>query len=226
MAAPKLQFLVTNFLQLAEVSMNSPRPSLVQTLITTAHQELQYLLIGRLSDYRPAKPTPAINSQVTSDVANILSPYWQSVAMTLGGDVWEVPDDPLGITKIMDVRPTFSDGKITSCRVLTNAEYRDRIYSEAAPPTTREPIAEYAGLNKFAISPAPTSVQAIYYQAPEAVTVIFADGAFDWDAMDDVLWQWGRPLNFLTYIMLRNYGVPLNQPFMIQTGQELAKLTM
>lgn len=225
--AAKLQSVVNNFLILAEVSMNRPKVSKINTLLALSQTELQNILLGRLFDYRTAQPTPAIGAQITSDVADILGPYWQSVAMAGSGAIWSIPADALGVAKVIDIRPTFSDGLNPSVQILTNKEYRARVVSVSKTPTTSEPVAEYAGLNTYAINPGPTSVQALYYQAP-ALTVLTVDGngVIDFSAATDILWQAGRPLAFLTYLMLRNFGVPLNSQQMVQTGEQLAKLSL
>lgn len=225
MAAPKLKQVYDNTVVLLEATNNYMKPDKANTLVQMAIAELFNTLAGSLWQYKMKSPDTPISPQVTSAVAMLLAPYWRNVSLNLSNDVWELPPgvaDTFG--QLVDIRLTYPSGTVGVASILTNPQYRDRLISTSQPPSQESAIVEYWG-SGFNIAPTPSVANVIYYESPPLVQIPFIDGVPDFETINDIGWSY-RALPFLTFLMVRNFGIPINSPALIQIAEQLSKLTL
>jgi hypothetical protein len=224
MAAPKLQAVYESATTLLEAQRFYVKPAKVNVFMNLIQAELQNILFGSLFQYRPGQPTPPISAQVTSDVADLLQPYWKTDSLVLTSGAWLFSPAVVRFTKLIDLRPTYESGQTSSVELLTNTQYLDREQSTSKPPTEIEPIAEYfdGGYN---VAPTPNQVLMLYYEGPAKVVIPFTGGVPDFENIPDILWS-DRALPYLTYLFVSKFGIPLNNPSLVQAGEQLAKMAL
>lgn len=234
MAAPKLELVVKNAITLLEATRNfQAQPDKINSFVNLAQTELQNYLLGSIPSYRPGSPNPLVSAQVTSDVAMKLAKFLirtnltDSTSLKPGLFFIPAPYDVGSISKLIDLRPTFTSGVTASADLLNNSEFLDRVKSYSKTPTEQEPVAEYYG-NGFVFNPVnPIGVEMIAYISPENVTIPFdpITGDFIYTNVIDILWP-NNALPYLTYLIISKFGIPINNPQMIKIGEELAKLSI
>lgn len=235
MAAPKLEIVVNNAITLLEATRNfAAQPDKMNSFVNLAQVELQNYLLGAIPSYRPGSPTPAVSAQVTSDVAMLLQPFLVFVDLinqtaTIPG-YWKTPAGAAAeyIGKLIDLRPKYpSEATESSAELLTTSEFIDRVKSYSKPPTALEPVAEYQG-NGWVFSPDnATSARMIIYVTPIQVDIPYDQntGDFDYTNVTDIIWPY-KALPYLTYLVISKFGLPINNPQMIQVGEQLAKMSI
>jgi len=224
MAAPKLELVVTQSITLLEATQNFVKQSKVNAFVNLSQSRLQNILYGSIFAYRYGNPDTPISPQVTSDAADLMMPFWRKEDLTLTSGQWEFPIEVERFGKLIDLRCSYDDDVVSSAELLANTQYMDRLVSTSKPPTEREPIAEYAR-NAYVANPVPNSLSMLYYEAPAPVVIPYVDGEPDFSSIPDILWP-DRALSFLVYLFVSNFGVPLNNPQMVQTGQQLAMFSI
>lgn len=235
MAAPKLEIVVNNAITLLEATRNfAAQPDKMNSFVNLAQVELQNYLLGAIPSYRPGSPTPAVSAQITSDVAMLLQPFLVFTNLlnqtaTIPG-YWETPPVATAefITKLIDLRPKYaSEVMESSAEILTNSEFIDRVKSYSKPPTALEPVAEYFA-NGWIFNPDnATSIRMACYIRPEQLDIPYDQntGDFDYTNVTDILWPY-KALPYLTYLVISKFGLPINNPQMIQVGEQLAKMSI
>lgn len=235
MAAPKLEIVVNNAITLLEATRNfAAQPDKMNSFVNLAQVELQNYLLGAIPSYRPGSPTPAVSAQVTSDVAMLLQPFLVNEALVDGKLIktgyWFVANTMTiqDIAKLVDLRPNYSSqSSESSAEILTNSEFIDRVKSYSKPPTALEPVAEYYQ-EGWVFSPSdPSSAEMIAYKIPEQLDIPYDQntGDFDYTNVIDILWPY-KALPYLTYLVISKFGLPINNPQMIQVGEQLAKMSI
>jgi hypothetical protein len=235
LAAPKLEIVVNNAITLLEATRNfAAQPDKMNSFINLAQVELQNYLLGAIPSYRPGSPTPPVSAQITSDVAMLLQPFLMYETLVDGKTIkpgyWFVANTMTinDIAKLVDLRPSYSSqSSESSAEILTNSEFIDRVKSYSKAPTALEPVAEYFS-EGFVFSPAdPNLVEMIAYKVPEQLDIPFDPntGDFDYTNVTDILWPY-KALPYLTYLIISKFGLPINNPNMIQIGEQLAKLSI
>ena len=225
MAAPKLKQVYENSVVLLEATNNYMKPAKANTLINLAQSELFNTLAGSLWQYRPKSPDTPISPQVTSAVAMLLLPYWRSVSLNQTNGIWEFPPNTINqFGQLVSINLTFPSGVLGVTTILTNPQYRDRLTSPSQPPSEESAIVGYSS-NGFVIAPTPSTAEMIYYESPALVEIPFINGVPDFDNIPDIGWSY-RALPFLTMLVVRNFGIPINSPALIQIAEQLSKLTL
>jgi hypothetical protein len=234
-AAPKLEIVVNNAITLLEATRNfAAQPDKMNSFVNLAQVELQNYLLGAIPSYRPGSPTPPVSAQVTSDVAMLLAPF-QTFTPLLNNapnfpGYWTIPASYGydSLSKLIDLRAAYASEPIeSSAELLTTSEFIDRIKSYSKPPTALEPVCEYGGLGwKFYPIDA-TAVTMVSYVAPAEVDIPYDQntGDFDYTNVTDILWPY-KALPYLTYLIISKFGLPINNPQMIQVGEQLAKMSI
>ncbi len=234
-AAPKLKIVVDNAITLLEATRNfAAQPDKMNSFVNLAMVDLQNYLLGSIPSYKVGSPNPPVSAQVTSDVAMLLFPYLLYANLEDGSGtkagLWRVPSgvDIENIAKLIELRPKYASEPIeSSAELLTNAEFIDRVKSYSKPPTVVEPVAEYYGLGWVVNPTNATGVEMIAYMSPSQVTIPFDPdtGEFIFDDIDDIGWPY-KALPYLTYLIVSKFGLPINNPQLIQVGEQLAKLSI
>jgi hypothetical protein len=235
LAAPKLEIVVNNAITLLEATRNfAAQPDKMNSFVNLAQVELQNYLLGAIPSYRPGSPTPPVSAQVTSDVAMLLSPfhsfYLLNDASNIIPDYWDIPIgyDYFKMAKLIDIRVKYASQPLeSSAEILTNSEFLDRAKSYSKPPTELEPICEYLA-EGFRVYPSNiTSVLMVSYKVPPVINIPFdpITGEFDFVSIADTRWP-EKALPYLTYLIVSKFGLPINNPQMIQVGEQLAKMSI
>ena len=220
MAAPKLQEVYENAVVELEASNNYMKPRKANVLLNMANREFSNTLFGTIWQ----TPDPLIGAQKTSDVGMFLRPFWNEVQLTPSNGGWIFPPGLDRFGKLLDLRLVWGSGVVGITTILTNPQYRDRLISDSQPPTEQEAIAEYA-VNGFNIAPTPKSVNMLYYKSPKKIVVPFVDNVPDFETIEDIEWD-DRAIPYLTYLVIRNFGIPVQNPGLIQIGAELSKMSI
>ena len=67
----------------------------------------------------------------------------------------------------------------------------------------------------------------IAYKIPEQLDIPYDQntGDFDYTNVTDIIWPY-KALPYLTYLVISKFGLPINNPQMIQVGEQLAKMSI
>lgn len=221
MAAPKLEQVYESAVVELEASNNYMKPKKANVLLNMANREFYNTLCGTIQQ----TPDPVISAQKTSDIGMFLRPFWDEVQLTPSNGSWIFPPGLTQFGKLLDLRPVWNSGVTGITTILTNPQYRDRLISDSQPPSEEEAIAEYA-LNGFNIAPTnAASVNMIYYKSPQRIVVPFVADVPDFTSIPDIEWD-DRAIPYLTYLVIRNFGIPVQNPGLIQIGAELSKMSI
>lgn len=198
--------------------------------INLAQLSYFFEIVGPPSEYQPGRPVPRRNFSETSLQYSLVSQFYvtgivsSSSVSNLGDTIWDA-------TSVLDVNDEMFDvllisgvydGDISSVKVLTDNQVRQRLKSTLVPPSEDVPIGQLFPNFQYAVYPTPDTVQIKCLRVPRACNIVYTNDEYDPALSTDL--EWGMdaltPLFNRTLIYL---GINTQRPTLMQEGRVLSQ---
>jgi len=229
MAAPVLSSLVAQVQTLLRTNQRSYiTPAEMGYFVDSAQQQLQNFLLGLVQMYQVARPLPAVASQITSDVNELLEPQRVRFAPTsLGSGKFQIFANTPPASKVwVKIEAYIADEyKVTVPTIGREESYtRSRITGRA--PSVTHPIGQYEGNFVFKVTPSPTELIVQYIARLAPCEVEFLDNyQVDPDNSTEIAWS-PRAIPYLLYFLMKNFGISVSTPPLVQMSQDQLKMAI
>lgn len=217
MATPIMSSLVGQVQTITRTNKrNYISPAEMNAYIDGAQQQLQNFLIGLIEAYKPRMPVPAVASQITSDVNELLEPFrTRYPAVPISGR-FQITFDP---SKPMIKTEAYiaDDFKVT---IPTAGREESFTRSRIRVPSIQKPIGQFVGGFLMEVTPLPTVLVTQYiHSAPAAVVTYNADYTINQATSQELLWSM-RAVPYLLYFIMKNFGISVNAPYLVQFSKD------
>ena len=221
MVAPVLASLVGQVQTILRTNQRAYiSPTEMGFYIDGAQQYLQNFLLGLVELYQPGRPLPAVASQITSDVNELLEPQRVRFDPTsLGGGKFQIfANTPPASKAWVKIEAYIADEYKVTVPTIGREESYTR--SRVRAPSITKPIGQYEGNFVFKVTPAPTLLTVQYIAKIAPTDVAFTNNyTIDENNSTEINWS-PRAIPYLLYFVMKNFGISTLTPPLVQYAQQ------